>query len=92
MLGIWRNFDELEESLSLKELNLILDQKREQDRLNKVFTAALKGIDLEKNQKDPIQKRIEEVKRRAAAKVAGGEAELNKEEFSVMGFGYVIEE
>lgn len=91
MLGIWKNFDELEESLSLQELNFILDQKREQDRIEKVFLAAIQGIDLEKNAKNPVQQRVEEVKRRAAAQQLG-EEEVKRQEFSVMGFGYVTEE
>lgn len=77
--------------MSLIELNFILDAAREKDRLDKVFAASLKGIDLEKNAKNPVQKRLEEVKRRAAEKSVGA-AELNRQEFSAMGFGYVVED
>jgi hypothetical protein len=47
-LGIWKNFDELETSLSIPELIALLTVKREQDYDNKKFLAAIQGIDLDK--------------------------------------------
>lgn len=47
LLGIWKDFDELEESISIHELTTLLEAKREQDYNDKKFTAALKGIDLD---------------------------------------------
>lgn len=65
---------------------------REKERNEQTFQAAIQGIDLKKQQKsDPIQRKLEEVKRRAAVKQLG-EDEVVKGEFAVMGFGYVAEE
>lgn len=49
MLGIWKNYDELESSISIEELMAILSGKRELDYEEKKFLAALQGVDLEEN-------------------------------------------
>jgi hypothetical protein len=48
LLGIWKDYDELESSLSLPELTATLESKRELDYSEKKFTAALQGVDLDK--------------------------------------------
>jgi hypothetical protein len=71
LLGIWKNYDELESSICLAELMSILEQKREMDYQDKKFTASLKGIDLDeasgKQEEDPW----EAMKARVAAKTSG---------------------
>jgi hypothetical protein len=47
LLGIWKNFDELESSISIEELMQILSITRELDYEEKKFTAALQGVDLD---------------------------------------------
>lgn len=47
LLGIWKNFEELEKSLCLEELMQILSTLRELNFEEKKFTAALQGVDLE---------------------------------------------
>jgi hypothetical protein len=47
LLGIWKNFDELETSISIEELMQILSVTRELDYEEKKFLAALQGIDLD---------------------------------------------
>lgn len=61
LLGIWKDFRELEESLSMPELLAILSFKRELDYEEKKFLAAIQGVDLDKNKKgkdneDPWEK------------------------------------
>jgi hypothetical protein len=46
-LGIWKNYDELEKSLCMDELMLILSTTRDLNYEEKKFMAALKGIDLD---------------------------------------------
>jgi hypothetical protein len=57
MLGIWKDYEELESSLSLQELTAIIEQKRETDYQDKKFLAALQGVDLDeqngKKEQDP---------------------------------------
>lgn len=86
-MGIWKNFDELEESLSLPELDMIIKHKREKEHRDKQFAAAIQGIDIDKGAKSEVQRRIEEVKRRAEIKQRGEET-VQQEEFADLGFGY----
>jgi len=47
-LGIWKDYDELESSLSMSEITVTLEAKREQDYTDKKFFAAIQGVDLDK--------------------------------------------
>lgn len=71
----------------MAELNMILKQKRAQEHSQRSFTAALQGVDLDKDANDPVQQKIDEVKRRAAVALRGEEA-VQQEEFAELGFGY----
>lgn len=54
LLGIWKDYEELESSLSMPELTSTLEIKRELDYSEKKFLAAIQGVDLDKQsgQKD----------------------------------------
>lgn len=67
LLGIWKDFRELEESLSMPELLSILSFKRELDYEEKKFLAAIQGVDLDKN-----NKRNDDAWERMKAKVFSG--------------------
>lgn len=72
LLGIWKSFDELEESVGLDELNLILKAAHNVEHRRNRFMAALKGHNID----GPEQAiSFEEVQRRAEAKVAGVDIE-----------------
>jgi hypothetical protein len=47
LLGIWKDYDELESSLSMPELSATLSSKREVDYQEKKFLAAIQGINLD---------------------------------------------
>lgn len=49
LLGIWKDYEELELSLSMPELVLTLSSKRDLDYQEKKFLAAIQGVDLDKN-------------------------------------------
>jgi len=49
LLGIWKDYQELEESLSMPELMATLSSKRELDYEEKKFLAAIQGVDLDAN-------------------------------------------
>jgi len=71
VLGIWKNFNELESSISMPELMAILESKRELDYNEKKFLAAMQGVDLDeasgKKEEDPW----EAMKARVAAQTTG---------------------
>jgi Fe2+ or Zn2+ uptake regulation protein len=49
LLGIWKDYEELETSLSMPELMETLRAKRESEYAERKFLAAIQGIDIEKN-------------------------------------------
>lgn len=52
LLGIWKDYKELESSISMPELSSILKSKRELDYEEKKFMAAIQGVDLDKGQEE----------------------------------------
>jgi hypothetical protein len=90
LLGIWKNVAELEESITLEELELILDAHREQVHANQKFFAALKGIDLDAPSQDEVNDRMERVRNRAAARLKGANPE--HADLESMGIDIEIEE
>ena len=49
LLGIWKDYQELETSLSMPELMITLSTSRELNYDEKKFLAAMQGVDLDKN-------------------------------------------
>lgn len=74
MLGIWKNYDELESSISVEELIAIISAKRELAYEEKKFLAAIEGINLDENVDDDGkqrgQKEWEDLKARVYSKGA----------------------
>jgi hypothetical protein len=48
LIGIWKDFEELEESLSMPELVAVLESSRKQQHNHHRFLAAIQGVDLDK--------------------------------------------
>ena len=61
VLGIWKNYKEMEESISMPELMATLSTKRDLDYAEKKFLAAMQGVDLEEGKKEDAW---EEMKKR----------------------------
>lgn len=65
LLGIWKNYDELERSISMPELIATIANRRELDYQEKKFLAAMQGINLdEETGQDKGQKEWEDLKAR----------------------------
>lgn len=81
LLGIWKDYAELESSLSMPELTATLNAKRENDYNEKKFFAAIQGIDLDKQsgKQDPW----EEMKARV---FSGGKASGTNDVLSLQGY------
>lgn len=71
LLGIWKNFDELESSISLPELTQILSVSNESKYSDRKFFAAIQGVDLEGKSKDGDEDPWEAMKARVAEKTTG---------------------
>lgn len=74
LLGVWENIEHLEHTLSLSELNKIVEAGRDRDMRHWKFQASLNGIKLD-DEEDKDQETGEEalarIKRRAALKASG---------------------
>lgn len=69
LTGKWKDFNELEESLSMPELTILLETKRELDYQEKKFLAAMEGVDLDKETgKSRGQQEWEDLKARVFSK------------------------
>jgi len=62
LLGLWKNFQDLEESISMPELLAILEASRKNKNEERKFSAALQGVKID----DPeTTKSFDDIKRRA---------------------------
>lgn len=84
--GAWKNFEEIEEELSLPELLQILESYREIEHNRFRAMAALKGIDLDAEQNAEAD--FERVKRQAEARLRG----VTEEQIELAQIGIAVEE
>lgn len=68
LIGIWKDYEELESSLSMPELIATLSSKRELDYDEKKFMAAIQGVDLDKESGQGKQDEWEQMKARVFSK------------------------
>jgi len=71
LLGIWKDYQQLEVSLSMPELMITLEQKRESDYQEKKFLAAMQGVDLDETSGQKEEDPWEAMKARVAAATSG---------------------
>jgi hypothetical protein len=83
LLGMYKDYDELEKSLSMPELMSTLEVMRDLDYQEKKFLAAMQGVDLDKESgKDRGQKEWEDMKARV---FSGGQTEDSNDVLSLQG-------
>ena len=71
LLGIWKDYEELETNLSMPELMATLESKRDLDYQEKKFLAAIQGVDLDKSSgAEKGQKEWEDMKARVFSRGA----------------------
>jgi hypothetical protein len=85
LVGAWKDFEEMELTLSLPELEAILDAARKRERERQKFQAALKGVNLD-NDEETITG--DDVKRRVEARMSG----MTEEAFELQEIGIEIQE
>jgi hypothetical protein len=81
LLGIWKDYEELETSLSMPELMITLSISRELNYDEKKFLAAMQGVDLDKNAQK--SNAWEEMKARV---FSGGQASDSKDIVALQGY------
>lgn len=67
LLGIWKNVADLEECLNLKELELIVSTRREEQDRQARWLAAVNGINLDATEQESPEDIVERMKRKAEA-------------------------
>jgi hypothetical protein len=83
LLGIWKNYDELEKSMSMPELITTISSRRELDYQEKKFLAAMQGINLdEETGQSKGQKEWEDMKARV---FSGGATSDSKDILALQG-------
>jgi hypothetical protein len=100
LLGIWKNIEDLENSLNLEELELIVKTARDKEHRHWKFMASLKGIDIDENSDDEPEtgeEALERLKRKAALRIAGYSEEqidtkVNQMEIADFGLEVEVEE
>lgn len=80
LLGIWKDYEQLEVSLSMPEILITLESKRELDYQEKKFLAAIQGVDLDKN--NSSQNEWEKMKARV---FSGGSASDSSDVLALQG-------
>lgn len=82
LLGIWKDYEELETSLSMAELTATLNISRDLDYQGKKFMAAMQGVDLDKQSGQSGGNAWEEMKARV---FSGGAAANSKDVLALQG-------
>ena len=89
-LGNWKNFNEMEDSISLEELIHLLDASREKENRFRKFYAAFKGVDLENQTNEEEVSDFAKTRMAADAAMAG----MSEEQyvFTMIGIDVDIDE
>ena len=82
LLGIWKDYEELELNLSMPELMITLESKRELDYQEKKFLAAIQGVDLDNSSGQAPENKWEEMKARV---FSGGKAKDGNDVLALQG-------
>jgi hypothetical protein len=82
LLGIWKDYEQLELSLSMPELLITLELKRDLDYQEKKFLAAIQGVDLDKNSSQAPENKWEEMKARV---FSGGKTSSGSDVLALQG-------
>lgn len=88
--GNWKNFEELEETITLSELEqIVLALRKKEHRQNK-FAAALKNIDIG-DYGDSSNETVEEVMHRAQVRAAARLNDMDPAEYELKSLGFGID-
>jgi hypothetical protein len=80
LLGHWKDYDELEETLSMPELLLTLEAQRKVKWREYKFHAALQGVSLPDDDEEvdgKKQRTFEDIKRDAMIRASGGDPSID---------------
>lgn len=92
--GAWKSITDMEDNISIDELNVLLDAHRSAVFQQQKFAAALKGVDLgEQKTGGAGEKTFEDIRREAEEEVLGKRADnIGSERADLAQFGIRVEE
>lgn len=93
-MGSWKSLDEMEECLTLPELNALVDGARRQEERRNRFMAAIQGIELPDENAPEDLPTFDDVKRRAEAMrrgVSEKQVDIENEKKKLMDIGIDFE-
>lgn len=84
LTGMFKNFEELEESLTVEELLELVKGRSDEEYRGFRFAASLKGIDLDEEHRKEQGSSFDQIKARAEARLAGkSEEEMSLETMGI---------
>jgi len=86
LLGIYKSFEELEDNLTLEEMNLILKASQEQRESDHRFLAAINGVKLDEDGGSAADL-FEEMQREVNLELASEQSGKSEEELDLEAFG-----
>lgn len=94
-MGSWKSLVEMEECLTLPELNLLVDGARKKEERHNKFLAAVQGIDLGDEDDTPeglptfddIKKKAMQIREGLTAEEV--EARVERDEFAAIGIDFI---
>lgn len=92
-MGNWKSMVEMEECLTLQELNILVEGARKREERHNKFMAAIQGIDLDDEPENDGLPTFDDIKRKAEAIRRGlSEKEVEKDqerqEFAALGIDF----
>lgn len=90
LIGIWKNIEDLEESLNLEELEAIVTAARDKEHRTFKAMAAVQGIDIDENEQTDTVAKFDEIKMQVAAQLSG--KSKDHLEFNELGVEFEMEE
>jgi len=92
--GAWKSIEEMEDCITIDELNVLLDAHREAEFQRQKFAAALKGVDLGERTSGASgsEKTFEDIRREAEQEILGENVGHLSEKADLAQFGIRVEE
>lgn len=87
LIGIYKTFEELEDSLTIEEMNLILKADREKEERHFRVLAAVNGIEYGGNEAETAEEAVERLRRAAEAEAQG----VSEEQYELESLGIKFE-
>lgn len=85
-MGLYKNITDLEDSISLPEMQSIIEVKRDEQDMHRRFLAAIEGVDLDGEDDNDAEGRLAIIQARADARARGENPEVGEMDFFDLDF------